>query len=77
MKTFIILCAISFFTHMAYAQNSRTFTEASELTVTGKLIKTANPYHRVDTSEFKGFSKTENGYSQVQVSARNRMMENQ
>ena len=41
MKTFIIMCAISFFAHMAYAQNSWTFTEASDLTITGKLIKTA------------------------------------
>ncbi len=60
MKTLLILCVISFFAHMTYAQNSRTLTEASDLTITGKLIKTANPYHRVDTSEFNGFSKTEN-----------------
>lgn len=37
------------------------FTEASGLTLTGKLFPdTHNPYHRVDTSRFKGFTKGEN-----------------
>lgn len=38
------------------------YTEASELTLVGKLMpgKTANPYHRVDTSLYKGFTKREN-----------------
>ena len=35
-----------------------TFTEASDLTLTGKLFEdTPNPYHRVDTVRFKGFTK--------------------
>ena len=36
------------------------YTEASEFTLTGKLMNTPNPYHRVDTVRFKGFTTTEN-----------------
>lgn len=38
-----------------------TFTEASDLTLAGKLFNdTPNPYHRVDTVRYKGFTKSEN-----------------
>lgn len=44
----------------AFAQNY-TFTEASTLTLTGKLFHdTPNPYHRVDTVKYKGFTPSEN-----------------
>ena len=44
------------------------FTEASELNLIGKIHKdTPNPYHRVDTIRYKGFTKAEN--DQVRVSA--------
>ena len=38
------------------------YTEASDLTLVGKLMpgKTANPYHRVDTTIYKGFTAREN-----------------
>ncbi|MGM9737480.1 MAG: SGNH/GDSL hydrolase N-terminal domain-containing protein [Candidatus Cryptobacteroides sp.] len=37
------------------------FTEASDLTLTGKLFPdTPNPYHRIDTVKHKGFTKREN-----------------
>ena len=37
------------------------FTEASDLQLTGKLFgDIPNPYHRVDTVKYKGFTKTEN-----------------
>ena len=37
------------------------YTEASSLTLTGKLFPdTPNPYHRVDTVKYKGFTKAEN-----------------
>jgi len=37
------------------------YTEASDLTLIGKIFPdTKNPYHRVDTVRFKGFSKREN-----------------
>ena len=47
----------------AYAQDvSYVYTEAADLTIVGKLMpgKTANPYHRVDTTLYKGFTKREN-----------------
>ena len=36
------------------------YTEASDLTLTGKLMPTPHPYHRVDTVRYKGFTKGEN-----------------
>ena len=37
------------------------FTEASELNLIGKIHKeTPNPYHRVDTAKYKGFTRGEN-----------------
>lgn len=37
------------------------FIEASDLNIIGKLFDdTPNPYHRVDTVKFKGFTKSEN-----------------
>lgn len=38
------------------------YKEASDLTLVGKLMpgKTRNPYHRVDTVDYKGFTKREN-----------------
>ena len=47
----------------AAAQNPvYVYTEATDLTIVGKLMpgKTANPYHRVDTTLYKGFTKREN-----------------
>ena len=45
-----------------------TFTEASELNLIGKIHSdTPNPYHRVDTVKYKGFTKGEN--TQVRCSA--------
>ena len=48
---------------VAWAQSVEyVYTEASELTLVGKLMpgKTQNPYHRVDTSLYRGFTKREN-----------------
>ena len=37
------------------------FKEASSLTLIGKIHKnTSNPYHRVDTTDYKGFTRSEN-----------------
>ena len=46
---------------VAFAQDY-VYTEAADLTLIGKLMpgKTANPYHRVDTTTYKGFTKREN-----------------
>lgn len=53
---------VVFAVFMAAAVNAQTvYTEASKLTLVGKIHKdTPNPYHRVDTVKFKGFSKSEN-----------------
>ena len=34
--------------------------EASDLTLVGKAFDTPNPYHRIDTVAYKGFTKREN-----------------
>ncbi|MGN0201690.1 MAG: SGNH/GDSL hydrolase N-terminal domain-containing protein [Candidatus Cryptobacteroides sp.] len=45
-----------------------SYTEASSLTLVGKLMPdTPNPYHRVDTVRFKGFTPGEN--AQVRMSS--------
>ena len=56
---FLLLIALSF---AAGAQNDGyKYTEASDLTLVGKLFPdTPNPYHRVDTVKYKGFTKSEN-----------------
>lgn len=35
------------------------YVEASDLTLVGKMMPTANPYHRVDTTVYKGFTELE------------------
>lgn len=43
------------------AEDKYKFVEASDLTLTGKIFEdTPNPYHRLDTVRYKGFTKTEN-----------------
>ena len=53
----MVLLAINMFS--AFSQKV-VYTEASDLTLTGKLMDTPNPYHRVDTVRFKGFTVSEN-----------------
>lgn len=71
MKRVITLVVLSLAVVSAAAQKKQvnyTFTEVSSLTMVGKLMPdTPNPYHRVDTVRFKGFTKTEN--KQVRMSA--------
>ena len=57
-KKIIILLALASISASAFAW---TKVEASDLTVCGKAFDTPNPYHRVDTCVFKGFSRSENG----------------
>ena len=52
---FILLAAI-----LSATLSAQVFTEASDLTLIGKIIDTPNPYHRVDTVKYKGFTKAEN-----------------
>ncbi len=68
LLTATILASMAF---SALAQTPKdvrySFTEASDLNLIGKLMDTPNPYHRVDTCLFKGFTKGEN--DQVRCSA--------
>ena len=47
---------------LAAAAQTYVYTEASALALVGKLMpgETTNPYHRVDTLRYKGFTPTEN-----------------
>ncbi|MBR1926626.1 MAG: hypothetical protein IJ840_02580, partial [Bacteroidales bacterium] len=56
----LILLVIGFSIKTAGQTPSYVYTEASTLTLTGKLMDTPVPYHRVDTVKFKGFTKSEN-----------------
>lgn len=64
----ILMLSLVVLTATAQSKNDYNFTEASGLTMVGKLMTdTPNPYHRVDTVKFKGFTKSEN--KQVRMSA--------
>jgi len=64
MKRILLLALLLAATLSAASAQSvkYVYTEASDLTLVGKLMpgKTANPYHRVDTTLYKGFTKREN-----------------
>lgn len=67
MKKFFTICAIliagAFMPTLGMSADAPkcVYTEASTLTLTGKLYTdTPNPYHRLDTVRFKGFTKGEN-----------------
>ncbi len=66
MKRFLTFIALAAFSVSALAQTPKNvkfnYVEASDLTIIGKLMpgKTSNPYHRVDTTLYKGFTATEN-----------------
>lgn len=65
MKRFLISLALSAICLAASAASPKKveyrFTEASELNLIGKLFNdTPNPYHRIDTVRYKGFTKGEN-----------------
>lgn len=75
MKRIEFLLAALMLLFGACAMRARTpenveyvFTEASDLNLVGKILDdTPNPYHRVDTCRYKGFTKSEN--IQVRCSA--------
>ena len=59
---FVVLFVAAWIVSSAASKVEYVYTEASDLTLVGKLMpgKTANPYHRVDTTLYKGFTKREN-----------------
>ena len=63
MKRCLLLSLVALFSVAMHAQKVEyVYTEASDLTIIGKLMpgKTQNPYHRVDTTFYKGFTPREN-----------------
>ena len=64
MKKFVLTTLAAL---VCAALSAQVYTEASDLTLIGKIIDTPNPYHRVDTVRYKGFTKAEN--QQVRSSA--------
>lgn len=64
MKHFFAIIAAAFLAATSvFAQTpvKYVFTEASDLTLIGKILEnTPNPYHRVDTCRYKGFTPGEN-----------------
>ena len=70
-KTILSTLALAAFCICVSAQTPTdpeyVYTEASELNLIGKILDTPNPYHRVDTCVFKGFTEGEN--KQVRCSA--------
>ena len=68
-RLLMIILALSAIQMAALGQSDDVFyVEASKLTLTGKLFyDTPNPYHRVDTVKYKGFTDEEN--QQVRMSS--------
>lgn len=61
IRTLFLLFFMSVFsTAMAQTSQKFDFTEASSLNLLGKLMPTPNPYHRIDTMRYKGFTRSEN-----------------
>ena len=69
MKKTLLIFALAAFAVTLGAQSPKyVYTEAAELNLIGKILKeTPNPYHRVDTVKYKGFTKGEN--NQVRCAA--------
>ena len=68
MRRCILAAAVLLSLAPALRAQETVFTDATQLTLTGKLFyDTPNPYHRVDTVRFKGFTEGEN--IQVRCSA--------
>lgn len=61
MKRLFTIIAILTIAITLDATPKYVYTEASELNIIGKILEdTPNPYHRVDTIKYKGFTRTEN-----------------
>ncbi len=68
MKRYVVAALLLVLSWGALQAQEWVFTDATALTMTGKLFTdTPNPYHRVDTVRFKGFTDSEN--IQVRCSA--------
>lgn len=59
MRRLLLLLCLLALPGLLNAQETLRYVEASDLTLVGKLMDTPNPYWRVDTVRFKGFTRTE------------------
>ncbi|MBE6236928.1 MAG: hypothetical protein E7116_02070 [Bacteroidales bacterium] len=66
-KSLFILVLMTISVCLSAQTPKYVYTEASDLNLIGKIIDTPNPYHRVDTVKYKGFTEGEN--IQVRCSA--------
>ena len=67
-KILSMILLVSIVTSLGAQNKEYVYTEASDLNLIGKIHKdTPNPYHRVDTVKYKGFTRGEN--AQVRSSA--------
>ena len=55
MRMFSILTLVCICIQTAFAQEYK-YTDAQQLTVVSKLLETKNPYHRIETSAYEGFT---------------------
>ena len=61
MKKLVCALALVFMAMGPLCAQKFVYKDATQLTLTGKLFNdTPNPYHRVDTVRFKGFTESEN-----------------
>lgn len=60
MKRTLFIAAALLLAVCASAQDNWTKVEVSELGILGKALPTPNPYHRIDTVKYKGFTASEN-----------------
>jgi hypothetical protein len=61
MKKIATALALCFLSLGTLSAQHYVYTDATQLTLAGKLFyDTPNPYHRVDTVRFKGFTESEN-----------------
>ena len=58
MRIFCILAVAFMCAQTALAQEYK-YTDAQQLTVVSKLLETKNPYHRIETSRYDGFTSGE------------------
>lgn len=55
----VVLMLLTAIPHIASAQKTLAYTDASQLTLTGKLFATAEPYHRVDLDNYPDLTEKE------------------
>src|SRR5690606_2099983 len=64
MKKYLLLAFVLLFHSgmLLWSQNASQvrFIDATELTLIGKALPTSHPYHRIDTTVYKGLSESEN-----------------